>query len=222
MINMDLNKSITINTNECNWAITPAHGILRKKLERELDEKGHATSIVQYKPGASFKYHSHPYGEEILVLDGTLSDQFGHYQKGTYIRNPPGSMHAPFSKSGCTLFVKLNQFSPRDTLRICIDTSRTSWLAGQGNLQVMPLHTFETEHVALVKWPAKEQFQPHTHFGGEEIYVISGELNDEFGRYPAGTWLRNPHMSQHNPFVLEETIIFVKVGHLLKNQNLSN
>lgn len=215
MVNMNLGQRISINTNERDWAITPEHGIFRKKLERELDEKGHATSIVQYKSGASFKYHSHPNGEEIFVLDGIFSDQFGHYRKGAYIRNPPGSMHAPYSKNGCTLFVKLNQFPINDASRVCIDTSHTKWLAGQGNLQVMPLYAFGSQHVALVKWPAQEHLQLHTHFGGEEIYVISGELIDEHGHYPAGTWLRNPHMSKHNPFVEKETIILVKTGHLL-------
>ncbi len=214
-INMDLNQSISINTNECDWEASPQHGVLRKRLERAQEEEGHATSLVQYKPGASFNYHAHPNGEEILVLDGTFSDNSGHYKKGSYIRNPPGSEHAPYSKKGCILFVKLNQFSPQDNSRICIDTEKTPWLAGQGNLQVMPLHAFENEHVALVKWPANEHFQPHTHFGGEEIYVISGEFIDEHGRYPAGTWLRNPHMSQHNPFTEQETVILVKVGHLL-------
>lgn len=214
---MSFEQSVIINTNECSWTLTQQNGILRKKLERELDETGHATSIVQYEPGASFQYHSHPNGEEILVLDGIFSDQLGDYQKGTYIRNPPGSMHAPFSKYGCTLFVKLNQFLPGDTSSKCINTSNTIWLSGHGNLQVMPLHTFEDEHVALVKWPAHEEFQPHKHFGGEEIYVISGELIDEYGRYPAGTWLRNPHMSAHNPFAEQVTIIFVKVGHLHNN-----
>lgn len=214
MINMNLDQSVTINTNNCNWVVTPQHGILRKKLERELDEIGHATSIVKYEAGASFQYHSHPNGEEILVLDGVFSDQLGEYKKGTYIRNPPGSMHAPFSKKGCTLFVKLNQFNSGDTTRVCINTSNATWLTGHGNLQVLPLHEFEGQSAALVKWPAKEHFQLHTHFGGEEIYVISGEFIDENGRYPAGTWLRNPHMSKHNPFVEEETLIFVKVGHL--------
>lgn len=211
---MNLDQSVSINTNECNWAITPQHGILRKKLERELDEIGHATSIVQYKPGASFQYHSHPNGEEILVLDGVFCDQLGQYKKGTYIRNPPGSMHAPFSKEGCTLFVKLNQFPCGDRSRVCINTSNATWVSGHGNLRVLPLHEYEGQSVALVKWPAMEHFQLHSHFGGEEIYVISGELIDEHGRYPAGTWLRNPHMSKHNPFVEVETLIFVKVGHL--------
>ena len=28
------------------------------------------------------------------------------------------------------------------------------------------------------------------------------------------SWLRSPHLSQHTPFVREETIILVKTGHL--------
>ncbi len=219
MINMDFDQRVTINTNECSWVITPKRGVWRKKLERESAEKGHATSIVRYNPGTSFEPHGHPNGEEILVLEGTFSDEYGDYKKGCYIRNSPGSRHTPFSKEGCILFVKLNQFLPSDTAQVCIDTSQHPWMAGQGHLQVMPLHEFKGEHVALVKWPAREHFQPHTHFGGEEIYVISGELNDEHGSYPAGTWLRNPHMSQHDPFVKVETMIFVKTGHLF-NKNL--
>ena len=31
---------------------------------------------------------------------------------------------------------------------------------------------------------------------------------------PAGCWLRSPHLSQHHPFVEEETVILVNVGHL--------
>ena len=78
----------------------------------------------------------------------------------------------------------------------------------------MPLHNFEHENVALVRWPAGERFQPHSHFGGEEIFVLSGEFRDEHGQYPTGTWIRSPHLSEHFPFVEQETIIWVKTGHL--------
>ena len=78
----------------------------------------------------------------------------------------------------------------------------------------MPLHQHDVEHTALVKWPAGEQFVPHRHFGGEEVLVLSGTFCDEHGHYPAGTWLRSPHMSEHHPYVEQETVIFVKVGHL--------
>ena len=215
MLNLDFSKQITINTNDMQWLPSPAQGVLRKPLAREDKESGHATSVVRYEPGSSFKRHEHPYGEEILVLDGIFSDETGDYPAGTYFRNPPGSGHAPFSKNGCPLFVKLCQFQESDTAQIKIDTSNTQWLPGQGGLQVMPLHSHKYENTALVKWPANEVFQPHKHYGGEEIFVISGTFCDEHGKYPAGTWLRSPHMSQHHPFVEEETIIWVKTGHLI-------
>ena len=65
------------------------------------------------------------------------------------------------------------------------------------------------------EWPAGERFKPHRHYGGEEIFVLSGEFIDEHGRYPKGTWLRSPHLSEHFPYVEQETIIFVKTGHLI-------
>ena len=167
------------------------------------------------KPGAKFKEHNHPGGEEIFVVDGVFSDASGDYGAGTYLRNPVGYVHAPFTAQGCTLFVKLYQFQSGDSEHVVIDTESTEWRPGQGRLQVMPLHSFATEHTALVKWPAGERFKPHQHMGGEEIFVLSGELVDEHGRYPAGTWLRSPHQSAHCPYVEQETVIFVKTGHLL-------
>ena len=52
-----------------------------------------------------------------------------------------------------------------------------------------------SEHSALVKWEPHTKFSPHSHWGGEEIYVLSGTLFDEFGVYKKGTWIRSPHMS---------------------------
>lgn len=211
---MDFSKYVVINTAKVPWVNSPMPGVERKPLARENAEHGHATSIVRYMPGANFSSHGHPKGEEIFVLEGIFSDETGDYPAGTYFRNPEGFSHAPFSKAGCVIFVKLHQFQQGDDQRVCIDTNKTLWQPGIGGLQVMPLHQFGTESVALVKWPAGEHFQQHTHFGGEEIYVISGEFIDEHGRYPTGTWLRSPHLSQHDPYVEKETVILVKVGHL--------
>lgn len=219
-LNMDFSQRVVLETASADWVPSPAAGIERKLLERELAEQGRATSIVRYEPGSAFQRHEHPLGEEILVLEGVFSDETGDYPAGTYLRNPPGSGHAPHSQPGCVLFVKLHQFDPRDTATVRINTREESWRPGIGGLQVMPLHNFEHEHVALVKWPANEVFQPHRHFGGEEILVLQGTFNDEHGSYPTGTWLRNPHASQHHPFVQDETIIYVKTGHLPVRYNL--
>ena len=214
MLNMNFAQRVVIDTESMPWVASPAKGVWRKPLEREDAESGHTTSVVRYDAGARFSTHPHPMGEEIFVLEGIFSDEQGDYPAGTYLRNPPGSQHAPFSDQGCTILVKLNQFDERDSASIRVNTHTQAWLPGIGGLEVMALHEFEHEHVALVKWPAGERFQPHRHFGGEEIFVLSGEFADEHGRYPKGSWLRSPHMSEHFPFVEQETIILVKTGHL--------
>jgi anti-sigma factor ChrR (cupin superfamily) len=69
--------------------------------------------------------------------------------------------------------------------------------------------------VALVRWAPNTRFHRHRHWGGEEILVLEGLLHDEHGAYPAGSWIRNPHMSLHTPFTQSEgATIWVKVGHL--------
>ncbi|MGY3689866.1 cupin domain-containing protein [Vibrio coralliilyticus] len=214
MLNMNFAQRVVIDTESMPWVASPAKGVWRKPLEREDAESGHTTSVVRYDAGSRFNTHPHPMGEEIYVLEGIFSDEQGDYPAGTYLRNPPGSQHAPFSDQGCTILVKLNQFDERDSASIRVNTHTQAWLPGIGGLEVMPLHEFEHEHVALVKWPEGERFQPHQHFGGEEIFVLSGEFADEHGRYPKGSWLRSPHMSEHFPFVEQETIILVKTGHL--------
>lgn len=206
----------TVPIRELPWVASPAAGVERKLLEREGGELARATSVVRYAPGSSFDTHVHGLGEEILVLEGIFSDEFGDYGPGTYLRNPPGSAHAPFSRTGCTLFVKLRYFDPRDDQRVVIDTQTAAWRPGLvPGLQVLPLHSFESQHTALVRWAPQTYFSRHRHFGGEEILVLEGTFSDEHGNYPALSWLRSPHLSEHQPFSQEGCLILVKVGHLL-------
>jgi len=213
-LNMDFSRQVTVTPADQHWVTSPADGVSRIHLERSAAESGHTTSLVKFAPGAHFPEHDHPLGEELFVLKGTFSDEFGDYPLGTYIRNPPGSRHSPFSRDGCTLLVKLDQFHPEDGAAVVVRPEDHEWREGIGNLVVLSLHEFQTRHTALVYWPENERFQPHQHWGGEEIYVISGEFIDEYGRYPAGSWIRSPHLSRHYPFVEQETLILVKTGHL--------
>jgi len=214
LLNMDFSKVVTVLASERAWLTSPADGVSRVHLEREAEESGHTTSFVRFAPDSLFPEHTHPQGEELYVLNGVFSDENGDYPAGTYIRNPPGSKHRPFTREGCELFVKLEQFHEADTAQVVIRSEDQQWQPGIGNLRVCPLHSFEGENTALVLWPDKEVFQLHTHWGGEEIVVINGRFIDEYGEYPAGSWLRNPHMSKHYPRVEEDTLILVKVGHL--------
>lgn len=213
---MDLCKTVCLRPHQQEWVKSPADGVSRCHLEREYEESGRTTSFVQFKKNAYFPEHSHPHGEEIYVLEGTFSDENGDYPAGTYIRNPPGSKHRPFTRKGCTLFVKLDQFQEDDTAHVVFKPEQKNWSQGIDNLKVLSLHTHNTESTALVWWPENEVFQPHSHWGGEEIVVIKGRFIDEYGEYPAGSWIRSPHMSKHFPRVEKETLILVKVGHLDK------
>jgi anti-sigma factor ChrR (cupin superfamily) len=215
MIHSDFSLRAVVDTASLPWQPSPAPGVWRRMIEREGDEIARATSLVRYDAGAAFAEHPHEFGEEILVLDGTFSDQHGDYPPGTYIKNPPGSIHAPFSKDGCTLLAKVRHLDPQDAGRVVVDTRRAPWFQGMvPGLTVLPLSSFGTRNTALVRWAPETFFNPHRHHGGEEIYVLEGVFEDEHGRYPAGSWLRSPHLSQHQPFSREGCLIFVETGHL--------
>jgi anti-sigma factor ChrR (cupin superfamily) len=216
-IHSDFGERIVLHTDALGWQASPQDGVRRKYLDRVGDEVARASSIVRYEPNASFAQHTHDGGEEILVLDGCFSDEKGDYSAGMYLRNPPGSHHAPFSNDGCTLFVKLRQFEQSDDQELRINTKASDWYPGLvPGLSVMPLHEYQGVSTALVRWAPNTVFNPHVHPGGEEIYVLDGVFHDEFGAYPMGSWIRSPRYSKHAPFTgAEGALIYVKVGHLL-------
>ena len=213
-INLDFGKRVVVATSGRQWQPSPMIGVWRKPLAREDAEQGHATSVVRYDPGSSFAEHGHPLGEEIFVLEGTFSDVTGDYHAGTYFRNPYGFRHAPFSEQGAVILVKLHQFQWGDHAHVVIDTTTADWGVLQRGIETLTLHDFKCEHVALERWSAGTKLDRHVHQGGEEVYVIDGELIDEYGRYPSGTWIRSPHLSEHTPHVEQDTCLWIKTGHL--------
>lgn len=215
-LNSDFSKRVVIRPQQYSFIDSPLAGVSRIMFERAGDEVARATSIVRYAAGSGYSAHTHNGGEEILVLEGIFSDEYGDYPAGTYLRNPPGTSHQPFSKEGCTLLVKLWQFAEDDSTQLRLNTRQGDWQAGLvDGVSVLPLHEHNGVNTALVRWSAHTQFNRHTHPGGEEILVLEGLFCDEFGEYPAGSWLRNPRYSSHAPFTLEQgALIYVKVGHI--------
>ena len=215
-LNSDFTQRAVSHAADAQWLPSPLPGVERRMLDRVGGEVARATSIVRYLPGASFARHVHGGGEEILVLEGVFSDERGDYAAGTYLRNPPGSAHTPFSQGGCVLFVKLWQFAAQDLKPVCLNTRTEHWRQGLvPGLQVMPLHAYGGVSTALVRWAPDTVFNLHQHPGGEEILVLGGLFQDDAGNYPKGSWLRSPRWSQHAPFTGGEgALIYVKVGHL--------
>jgi len=214
-LHSNFNERVVLRPEDREWVASPASGVERQMLDRIGDEVARATTIVRFAPNSSFEPHGHELGEEYLVLDGVFSDESGDYSAGHYVRNPPGSSHTPFTKEGATIFVKLRQFDPMDLAPKSIDTRKAVFSPGLvDGLSVLPLHNAGTEGVALVKWEPGTRFNRHRHWGGEEILVLDGTFQDELGDYPKGTWLRNPHLSEHTPFSEDGCLIYVKTGHL--------
>ena len=214
-LNNDLSQRVVMRSAELPWLPSPAAGVQRQLLARDGGEDARATSIVRYAPGAAFPSHAHPQGEEIVVLDGEFADERGSYPTGTYVKNPPGSRHAPGSTNGCTLFVKLRQLDDRDLEPVVVRPSDRHWRQGLvSGLDVLALSQFGATHTALVRWAPGTVFNKHQHVGGEEILVLQGTFQDEYGDYPSGTWIRSPHGSSHQPYSEPGCLIFVKVGHL--------
>jgi anti-sigma factor ChrR (cupin superfamily) len=216
LVNADFTQRIVIETDTLPWVPSPQAGIERRLLDRIGGEVARATSLVRYAGRSAFPAHEHGLGEEFLVLDGVFSDEHGDYPKGTYVRNPPGSRHTPRTEPGCTILVKLRQMQTTEAARVVIDTSAAHWEAGGDGLSRLPLHAAADtgERVTL------ERLAPGAHIdeadcpGGEEIFLLSGTLRDEYGNYGAGTWIRNPAGFRRSLSSPDGATYWVKRGHL--------
>lgn len=216
-VRADFSRKEVVRPGDAQWVASPQKGVDRLMLDRIGDEIARATSLVRFEPGSFFPHHVHGGGEEILVVEGSIEDEHGRYKTGTYLRDPIGSSHEPFTKEGCLLFVKLWQFSPQDVERIVIETQPGAWMrAGRDGVAVLPLHEFGGESTYLIRLAPGMELERNSHPAGEEILVLDGVFSDEYGDYPAGTWIRDPAGSEHTPFSKPGCTLFVKAGHLPK------
>jgi quercetin dioxygenase-like cupin family protein len=215
-LNADLGRRAVALTDELPWQWSPDRSVQRRMLDRDGEEVARATSLVKYPAGSSFPAHKHGAGEEFLVLEGVFSDDFGDYPAGTYVRNPPGSAHSPSSREGCLIFVKLRQFDPEDLERVVVDTSTEDFSPTRHpGLVALELHRFSSEHVRILRAEAPATLEDLRWPGGAEYLVLSGELADDNGRYPAGAWLRLPSGSRQRLRVSSDAVFYLKTGHLI-------
>ena len=215
--NTDFSAPVHIATEAMAWRPSPGGNVWRKRLELAGSvEAGRVTALVKFAAGSTFPAHGHPDGEEILVLGGTFADEHGDYPAGTFLLNPEGFAHAPFSREGCTLFVKLRQYPGRDKRHLAIDTTTAEWRETGPGRRVLALwaDTQGPESIRLVRLAPGTRVDRHEHPGGEEVFILEGDLADEAGRYGRGDWLRLPHGSGHAPSTDRGCLLYVKVGHL--------
>ncbi|ENE2732127.1 cupin domain-containing protein [Stenotrophomonas maltophilia] len=216
LINADFSKPATVSAADHDWIPSPQGGVERVMLDRIGAEQARATSLVRYAPGSHFPSHAHPRGEEILVLQGTFSEEGVDYPAGWYLRSPHGSRHQPSSKDGATIFVKLRQMSEEPQGLLRLNTADPSlWQQGISHA-VCHLYADEHEKVDLYRVsPSRELPVPIE--VGVEILVVAGEVEYDGKNFAAYSWIRLPEGCNASVCACEAgATIYVKSGHLNK------
>lgn len=99
----DDTQSVHIDTNAAVFVPGSGTGVTQAVLHRHGPE---LVRLVRFAPGAVGAPHIHAEGEEVFVVEGSYADENGSYAKGTWVRAPAGSSHAPVSETGCLLWIK--------------------------------------------------------------------------------------------------------------------
>jgi quercetin dioxygenase-like cupin family protein len=215
-LNADFGARAVVHAAGLPWVAAPAVGVHRRMLDRLGDEVARATSIVRYAPGSSFPAHVHGGGEEFLVLEGVFADESGDMPAGTYVRNPPGTSHAPASPEGCIIFVKLWQFDPGDRTPVRLDTTQVTLepLPGRHDAVGAILHRDGIEEVRLEQWDLGAAVDLHLP-GGGELLVLNGSFLSEGETFERMSWLRLPAGADLKAVAGEAgSRLWVKTGHL--------
>jgi anti-sigma factor ChrR (cupin superfamily) len=103
----------------------------------------------------------------------------------------------------------------RDLVRLELDEEalgKLEWRDFGKGVQLAKLAREGQAGLVLYKVAAdapKDAFAPHRHVGGEAYLVLKGVIGDEFGRYPAGSFVWLPKDSKHEPWVEGETVVLV-------------
>ena len=215
LLNSDFSQRAIVTPDDYQWIPSPQPGVERLMLDRIGREQARATSLVRYAPGSKFPAHSHPGGEEILVLDGIFTENGVDYPAGWYLRNPDGSSHQPSSRDGTTIFVKLRQMSADERQPVRINTQEAANWHGQPQRQVCPLFSGASETVQLQKLAPGERIFCAPLVGGAELILLQGELRAPEGRYESGSWLRFPPGDMPALIATASGALFyLKTGHL--------
>ena len=100
-------------------------------------------------------------------------------------------------------------------LRAIMHGASQPWIAsplpGVARRPLYRLGGEQARATSLVKYAPASHFSAHQHPCGEEFLVLEGVFEDEHGRYPAGSYVRNPPGSSHTPGASEGCMIFVRL-----------
>lgn len=105
-------KDYITKSNSINWEPLIENGINHNGISVKSLRFDKATNrskaiLLKFEKGASYPYHTHPAGEEILVLEGSCIIHHTTLTQGDYLYTPPTGKHSVKSETGCLLFLSI-------------------------------------------------------------------------------------------------------------------
>lgn len=101
------------------------------------------------------------------------------------------------------------------TKRVAVHAARQNWvpspMAGVERRMLDRIGDEVARATSIVRYAPNSHFSPHVHDEGEEFLVLDGVFEDEHGKFPAGSYIRNPPQSRHTPGSTDGCTIFVKL-----------
>jgi len=217
--NATLEQRVSADTRTIEWSPSPSGTVWRKRMHRAGPaDAGQVTSLVRYESGAAFPSHDHPDGEEILVLEGVFSDEHGDWPSGSYLLHPEGFRHAPFSRPGCLLLVKLRQYPGSQRRYVCCNIEDVPWQAGDlvgVERKCLYQQAGFDDKTWMEQWAPGTTVRERSYPEGAELFVVHGTINDDSGKLGAGCWTRLPRGASYNGHTEDGCTLYIKTGGLL-------
>jgi hypothetical protein len=233
-VNENFEERIVSLPQHSQWHATQLSGIDVRVLEYIPGDNPRLTAQLRLAPELSPARLGENPDLEILMQRGELESLVGVYPAGLYVRLPvTGDQQLQTLTLNCTktpsannknsndaeqpalLYLAAGQMLTSDSEQRRINTKDESrWLPGPTEgTEVLPLHGHGTGNVMLIRWTQTSAFKPGLDPMGEEVLVLSGMLHDSVGKYPAGSWIRNPVKAWQSWGANAGTVVYYKNGH---------
>lgn len=218
-VNADLLELVTIRSGEEAWRGTEIPGVEEQVFERIASgPDARETAILRLAPGVVLAPEKAECRVDIFVLVGSVEVGGRERRERHFTRFPPGADMGLRTAGGATIMVKKRAVA--GAVPIALDTSdRANWAAwgGRGSEKAQIYDPGELAEASWVGFMLPDLTIPeHAHAGGEEIFILEGELRDERGHYGPGAWVRFPVGVTHTPTSLAQgCVMLVREGDAL-------
>jgi hypothetical protein len=207
-VNADLLELVTIDSSQLPWHSAGIPGVAEKVFERiGAGAAARETALLRLDPRTTVPGGIAQCRIDMLVLAGGVELRGLHHAAGMFVRVPAGTEIDLRSTEGATVLVK-KRGERASGEPIALDThDRANWAAwgGRGSEKAQLYDAGLLHEASWVGYMLPDLTIPeHDHAGGEEIFILQGELRDERGLYGPDVWIRFPIGLRHTPVSLSE------------------